>query len=44
MASSGEHSGHEKHSPLDQFEINPLVNFEVGGVDLEKAVQIKENE
>ena len=34
MASSGEHSGHEKHSPLDQFEINPLVNFEVGGVDL----------
>ena len=29
MASSG-----EKHSPLDQFEINPLVNFEVGGVDL----------
>ena len=34
MASSGEHSGHEKHSPLDQFEINPLVNFEIGGVDL----------
>ena len=34
MASSGEHSGHEKHSPLDQFEINPLVNFEVGGVNL----------
>ncbi len=34
MASSGEHSGHEKHSPLDQFEIDPLVNFEVGGVDL----------
>ena len=34
MASSGEHSGHEKHSPLDQFEINPLVNFEFGGVDL----------
>jgi len=34
MASSGEHSGHEKHSPLDQFEINPLINFEVGGVDL----------
>ena len=34
MASSGEHSGHEKHSPLDQFEINPLVNFEVGGFDL----------
>ena len=34
MASSGEHSGHEKHSPLDQFEINPLVHFEVGGVDL----------
>ena len=34
MASSGEHSGHEKHSPLDQFEINPLVDFEVGGFDL----------
>ena len=34
MASSGEHSGHEKHSPLDQFEINPLVNFELGGVNL----------
>ena len=34
MASSGEHSGHEKHSPLDQFEINPLVNFEVRGFDL----------
>ena len=34
MASSGEHSGHENHSPLDQFEINPLVNFEVGGVNL----------
>ena len=34
MASSGEHSGHEKHSPLDQFEINPLVNFEVGGFNL----------
>ena len=34
MASSGEHSGHDKHSPLDQFEINPLVNFEVGGVNL----------
>jgi F-type H+-transporting ATPase subunit a len=34
MASSGEHSDHEKHSPLDQFEINPLVNFEVGGVNL----------
>ena len=34
MASSGEHSGHGKHSPLDQFEINPLFNFEVGGVDL----------
>ena len=34
MASAGEHSGHEKHSPLDQFEINPLVNFEVGGVNL----------
>jgi len=34
MASSGEHSGHEKHSPLDQFEINPLVNFEIGGFDL----------
>ena len=34
MASSGEHSGHEKHSTLDQFEINPLVNFEVGGVNL----------
>ena len=34
MASSGEHSGHEKHSPLDQFEINPLVNFEVGGCNL----------
>ena len=34
MASSGEHSGHEKHSPLDQFEINPLFNFEIGGVDL----------
>ena len=34
MASSGEHSSHEKHSPLDQFEINPLVNFEIGGVDL----------
>ena len=34
MASSGEHSGHEKHSPLDQFEINPLVNFEIRGVDL----------
>ena len=34
MASSGEHSDHEKHSPLDQFEINPLVNFEVGGFNL----------
>ena len=34
MASSGEHSGHEKHSPLDQFEINPLVDFEVGGFNL----------
>ena len=34
MASSGEHSRHEKHRPLDQFEINPLVNFEVGGVNL----------
>ena len=34
MASSGEHSGHEKHSPLDQFEINPMVNFELGGVNL----------
>ena len=34
MASSGEHSSHEKHSPLEQFEINPLVNFEAGGIDL----------
>ncbi len=34
MASGTENHGHEKHSPLEQFEINPFVHFETGGVDL----------
>jgi F-type H+-transporting ATPase subunit a len=28
MASSGDNHGHEKHSPLEQFEITPFANFE----------------
>jgi len=34
MASSSENHGHEKHSPLEQFEINPFVHFETGFGDL----------
>ena len=34
MASGTENHGHEKHSPLEQFEINPFVHFETAGVDL----------
>jgi len=34
MSSTGENHGHEKHSPLEQFEITPFVDFEVAGVDL----------
>ena len=34
MASKSEHGGSEKHSPLEQFEITPYSQFEIGGVDL----------
>ena len=34
MATSGKHSDHEKHSPLEQFEISPIVDLEVAGIDL----------
>ena len=34
MASGSENNGHEKHSPLEQFEINPFVHFETGFGDL----------
>ena len=33
MASSSENHGHENHSPLAQFEINPFVHLETGGFD-----------
>ena len=34
MASSGDNHGHEKHSPLEQFEISPFAHFETRIGDL----------
>ena len=34
MSSTGENHGQEKHSPLEQFEITPFVDFKLAGVDL----------
>ena len=34
MASSSDNHGHEKHSPLEQFEITPYAHFETGIGDL----------
>jgi len=34
MASSSNNHGHEKHSPLEQFEISPYAHFETGIGDL----------
>ena len=34
MASSGDTHGNEKHSPLEQFEISPIANFETAIGDL----------
>ena len=34
MASSENNHGNEKHSPLEQFEISPYINFETGVGDL----------
>ena len=34
MASTGDNNSHEKHSPLEQFEITPYAHFETGIGDL----------